>query len=182
LFHSQSEKDIQAHIDNLPASERITKDAQVLVPIDSTNDPLAVNQQITLKILLNTLSTAVMADLGRIIGNTSTHIRPSNLKFMGRATHLIQSLVNDTLNHPQWIKAHGIRNPVSYGEANAVLFESKQYLRDKNIPTEFGAEAALSIIRILESIRQKTGLSLEEAYEINKNIGLVFYLSEILDQ
>jgi len=121
-----------------------------------------------------------MADLGRISGNTLTHIRPSNLKFIGRATHLIQSHINDTLNHPQWIKPHGIRNPISYGEANAVLFESMQYLKDNNIQNERGSEVALSIIQILESLRLKTGLSQDEAYEIMKNKGLVFYLSELI--
>ena len=182
FVHSQPENDIHERVDNLPASERITRDALVSVFVDSTNDPISVNQQIALKILLNTLSTAVMADLGRIVGNTLTHIRPSNLKLIGRATHLIQSLVNDTLNHPQWIKPYGIRNPISYGEANAVLFESMWYLKDKNIQTNFGSEVALSIIQILESLRQKTGLSQDEAYEIMKNKGLTFYLSQIIDQ
>ncbi len=182
FVHGQIENNIQERVENLPASEKITRDALVTVFIDSTNDPLAVNQQIALKILLNTLSTAVMADLGRVVGNTLTHIRPSNLKFIGRATHLIQDHVNDTLNHPQWIRSHGIRSSISYGEANAVLFESKQYLKDKNIPSEFGSEAALSIIHILESLRLKSGLSQDEAYKIKKNKGLVYYLSEILDQ
>ncbi len=182
FIHSQPENDIHKHVNNLPATEGITRNALVTVFVDSTNDPFAVNQQIALKILLNTLSTAVMADLGRVVGNTLTHIRPSNLKFIGRATHLIQSHVNDTLNHPQWIKPYGIRKPISYGEANAVLFESMRYLKNKNIQAEFGSEVALSIIHILESLRQKFGLSQDEAYEIKKNKELVSYLSEIIDQ
>ena len=182
FVHNQPENDIHERVNNLPASENITRNALVSVTIDSTNDPLAVNQQIALKILLNTLSTTVMADLGRVAGNTLTHIRPSNLKFIGRATHLIQSHVNDILNNPQWIKPNGIQKPISYGEANAVLFESMRYLKDKNIQTETGSEVALSIIHILESLRQKTGLSQDEAYEIMKNKGLVFYLPEIIAQ
>ena len=180
--HSQAVNDIFKHVNNLPASESITGNALVTVFVDSTNDPFAVNQQIALKILLNTLSATVMADLGRVVGNTLTHIRPSNLKFIGRATHLIQSHVNDTLNHPQWIKSNGIRKPISYGEANAVFFESMQYFKNKNIQTETGSEVALSIIHILESLRQKTGLSQDEGYEIMKNKGLASYLSEIIAQ
>jgi len=182
FVHGQREKDIKERVDNLPASERITRDAMVTVFVDSTNDPLAINKHVALKILLNTHSTAVMADLGRVVGNTMTHIRPSNLKFIGRATHLIQSHVNDTINNPEWIKPYGIRKPISYGEANAVLFESMRYFKDKNTYTEIGSEAALSIIHILESLRQKSGVSQDEAYEIMKNKGLTFYLSEITDQ
>jgi len=182
FVHSQPENEIHKHLSNLQASEGITRDALVSVFVDSTNDPISVNQQIALKVLLNTLSTAVMADLGRVAGNTLTHIRPSNLKFIGLATQLIQTHVNDTLNNPQWIRTHGIRNPISYGEANAVLFESMSYLKAKNVPTNFGSEVALSIIQILESLRQKLGLPQDEAYEIMKNKGLTNYLLEIIDQ
>ncbi|GAI79099.1 unnamed protein product, partial [marine sediment metagenome] len=120
FVHGQHKKDIEERVENLPESERITKDSLVTVFIETTNDPLSINQHIALKILLNSHSTAVMADLGRVIGNTLTHIRPSNMKFIGRATHLIQYHVNDAINHPQWIKPYGIRKPISYGEANAV--------------------------------------------------------------
>jgi len=181
FVHGQRKKDIEERVENLPESERITKDALVTVFVETTNDPLTINQHIALKILLNSHSTAVMADLGRVIGNTLTHIRPSNLKFIGRATHLIQFHVNDTINHPRWIKPYGIRKPISYGEANAVLFESMRYFKDKNTLNKIGSEVALSIIHILESLRQKTGLSQDEAYEIMKNKGLTFYLSEIID-
>jgi N-acetylmuramic acid 6-phosphate etherase len=182
FVHSQPENDISRRIVSLPESEKIIKDAFVSVFVDSTNDTFAVNQRTALKILLTTLSTAVMADLGRITGNTMTHVRPSSLKFIGRATHVIQSHVNDTLSHPEWIKPYGIRNPISYGEANAVLFESKRYLEEKNIQNELGSEVSLSIIQILESLRVKTGVSQDEAYEIMKSKGLVSYLSEIIVQ
>lgn len=182
FIHGQRQKDIKERVENLPESEGITKDALVTVYVETTNDPLAINQHVALKILLNSHSTAVMAALGRVIGNTLTHIRPSNKKFIGRATYLIQSHVNDTINHPQWIKPYGIRKPISYGEANAVLFESMRYFRDNNPLTETGSEVALSIIHILESLRQKFGLSQDEAYEIMKNKGLTFYLAEIIDQ
>jgi hypothetical protein len=182
FVHGQHKKDIEERVENLPESERITKDSLVTVFVETTNDPLAINQHIALKILLNSHSTAVMAELGRVIGNTLTHIRPSNTKFIGRATHLIQYHVNDAINHPQWIKPYGIRKPISYGEANAVLFESMRYFKNKNTLNKIGSEVALSIIHILESLRLKTGLSQDEAYEIMKNQGLTSYLSEIIDQ
>jgi N-acetylmuramic acid 6-phosphate etherase len=182
FVNSRPENDLQKRIDNLPVSERITRDALVTVFVDSSNDPFTVNQQIALKILLNSLSTAVMADLGRIVGNTLTHIRPSSLKFIGQATYLIQSHVNDSLRNPLWIKSFGTRKLISFGEANAVLFENMRYLEEKNIQNESGSEVALSIIQILESLRLKTGVSQDEAYEIMKNKDLVSYLSEIMVQ
>lgn len=178
FIHGPPDITILETVNNLPASERITRDNLVNIFVDTTNDPFFVNQQIALKILLNSLSSAVMADQGRVFGNTSTHIRPSNLKFIGRATYLIQSLVNDRLKHPQWIKSYGIRQPISFGEANAVLFESMRYFKDNNIPAESGSEVALSIIQILESLRQQWGLSQDEAYEIMKTRGLLFYMNK----
>lgn len=50
-----------------------------------------------MKILLNAHSTAVMAKLGLVVGNTMTSVRPGNLKLIGRATNLIKMHVNDIL-------------------------------------------------------------------------------------
>ena len=38
---------------------------------------------------LNSHSTAVMAKLGRVVGNTMTNVRPGNLKLIGWATYII---------------------------------------------------------------------------------------------
>jgi N-acetylmuramic acid 6-phosphate etherase len=54
-------------------------------------------QQVTLKMLLNAHSTAVMAGLGRLVGNTMTNVSPSNLKLIGRATNLIAMHANQSL-------------------------------------------------------------------------------------
>ncbi len=81
--------------------------------------------------LLNAHSTAVMARLGKVIGNTMTNVSPSNLKLIGRATFLIQSHVNDVLARPDWVKERGHRTPISYGEANAVLFDAIAFLKGK---------------------------------------------------
>ena len=135
----------------------------VPVRIAAANDPFGLKPQVAAKILLNAHSTAVMAKLGRVVGNTMTNVSPSNLKLVGRATYLIQSHVNDALSRPGWVRAQGRRKPISYGEANAVLFDSISYLKGKRDMAGQTAEVGLSIIRILESLKQKRGLTPDEA-------------------
>ncbi|MGB9836748.1 MAG: hypothetical protein ACPLRX_08430 [Candidatus Saccharicenans sp.] len=152
----------------------------VWLKIDSGQDPFRLKQNIGLKMVLNAHSTAVMARLGRVVGNTMTNVSPSNLKLIGRATYLIQSHVNETLKKPEWIKKYGLRSPITYGEANAVLFDSIAFLKDKQETAGQTAEVALSIIRILESLRQKRGVSNEEALNLVQTVGLADYLRKIL--
>jgi hypothetical protein len=123
-----------------------------------------------------------MARLGKVVGNTMTNVSPSNLKLIGRATYLIQSHVNDVLSRPDWVKLYGIRKPISYGEANAVLFESIDYLQDKKQEAGQTAEVALSIIRILEALRKNQGVSSTEAFSIVKTTGLSQYLTDVSSQ
>ena len=146
----------------------------VVVPVHvpASADPFGLRQQIAAKMLLNAHSTAVMAKLGKVVGNTMTNVSPSNLKLIGRATYLIQSHVNDVLGLAGWVKVNGGRGPISYGEANAVLFDSIAYLKDRQAEAGQTAEVAFSIIRILESLRQKRGVSREETLETVKTVGL----------
>ena len=81
--------------------------------------------------VLNAHSTAVMAKLGKVVGNTMTNVSPSNLKLVGRATYLIQLHVNDVLGRPDWVRAFGAAAAVSYEEANAVLFDSIAFMKDR---------------------------------------------------
>lgn len=154
---------------------------QVWLNLGRDNDPFHLKQNVGLKMVLNAHSTAVMARLGRVIGNTMTNVSPSNLKLIGRATYLIQSHVNDRLRQPDWIRKFGHRFEISYAEANAVLFDSIAFLRDNQNVVGQTAEVALSIIRILESIRQKRGVSNEEALAILQQVGLADYLSQTQD-
>jgi N-acetylmuramic acid 6-phosphate etherase len=149
----------------------------IRLTVSSIDDPFGVRQQIALKMLLNAHSTAVMAKLGKVIGNTMTNVSPSNLKLIGRATYLIQSHVNDVLSRPQWLRQNGVRKPISYGEANAVLFDSIAFMKDRSEDVGQAAEVPLSIIRILESLRQKRGVMPEEALEIVQKTGLAAYLA-----
>ncbi|MGB9764219.1 MAG: hypothetical protein ACPLZD_02550 [Candidatus Saccharicenans sp.] len=159
-------------------AQKNQKIIQICLLIDQDNDPFQLRQNVALKMILNAHSTAVMTKLGRVIGNTMTNVSPSNLKLIGRATYLIQSHVNDCLRQPEWIKKYGLRSPITYGEANAVLFDSIAFLKDKQETAGQTAEVALSIIRILESLRQKRGISNEEALTIVQNTGLAEYLSK----
>lgn len=154
---------------------------QIWLNLGCDNDPFLLKQNVGLKMVLNAHSTAVMARLGRVIGNTMTNVSPSNLKLIGRATYLIQSHVNDRLRQPDWIKKFGYRFEISYAEANAVLYDSIVFLRDNQHVAGQTAEVALSIIRILESIRQKRGVSNEEALAILQQVGLADYLNQTQD-
>jgi N-acetylmuramic acid 6-phosphate etherase len=175
-------KDLLKITRKIPSLDDSEKNPRVIIRMDAENDPLGLNQQIALKIILNAHSTAVMARLRKVIGNTMTNVSPSNLKLIGRATYLIQSHVNDVLGRPQWVKQYGTRKHISYGEANAVLFEAIAYLKDKQKEVGQTAEVALSIIRILESLRFQKGLSQQEAFAILKSTGLSQYLEDVTSQ
>ncbi len=147
--------------------------------LSAADDPFLLDQHIGLKMVLNAHSTAVMAKLGRVVGNTMTNVSPSNLKLIGRATYLIQSHVNDVLSRPGWLATHGPRRPVTYAEANAVLFDAIRYVKDHPQDAGQTAEVALSIIRILEALKRQKGFSPEQALAIVKEKGLNRYLAEI---
>ncbi|MBC7363395.1 MAG: hypothetical protein H5U07_02475 [Candidatus Aminicenantes bacterium] len=174
--------ELQSRIRKVLASDTpTTRLKMVWLKIDSDQDPFRLKQNIALKMVLNAHSTAVMARLGRVVGNTMTNVSPSNLKLIGRATYLIQSHVNETLKKPEWIKKYGLRSPITYGEANAVLFDSIAFLKNREETAGQTAEVALSIIRILEALRQKKGVSNEEALALVQTVGLADYLKKILN-
>ena len=148
---------------------------RVEVSLDAPEDPLSLRQQVALKILLNAHSTGVMARLGRVVGNTMTNVSPSNLKLIGRATFLIMSHVNDALKQPRWAEDHGPCEPVSFAEANAVLFEAMDYVSSHEVGQT--AEVALCIIRILEALASGAAVSWEQARAILGDEGLASYLA-----
>ena len=157
-----------------PKSPRVV-DVSVVIPTD--NDPFRLGQNIALKMLLNAHSTAVMAKLGRVVGNTMTNVSPSNLKLIGRATFLIQLHVNDALANPGWVRQFGTRRPISYGEANAVLYDSIAFMKERTADVGQSAEVPLSIIRILEALRLKRDFTAEEALALVRSPGLATYLA-----
>lgn len=69
----------------------------LILDVSELYDPINLWEHVGLKMLLNAVSTAIMAKLNRTVGNTMTDVRPGNLKLIGRATFLIKSHVNHTL-------------------------------------------------------------------------------------
>jgi hypothetical protein len=102
-----------------------------------------------------------------------TNVSPSNLKLIGRATYLIQSHVNDILQKSNAINS-GLTS-ISYAEANAVLFDSINFLKNSDESKQI-AEVAFSIIRILESLSFGKPISYEEVIKILKESDLNRYL------
>ncbi len=158
------------------AAAFLPSDAVVVSAVlKSEPDPIGLRHHIALKMLLNAHSTGIMAILGRVVGNTMTNVSPSNLKLIGRATYLILSHVNDTLNQPEWIRANGPSKAVSFAEANAVLIDAMEWVRSQDMGQT--AEVALSIIRILEAFRRKDRVAWTEARQILDSEGLAAYLA-----
>jgi hypothetical protein len=151
------------------------RDVVIDIIMDRAGDPLNLRRQTALKILLNGHSTGVMARMGRVVGNTMTNVNPSNLKLNGRATYLIMSHVNDVVSRGDWIKKNGKTEPISYAQANAVLYEAMDFVSTCSVLT---SEVELSIIRILEARRKKSYISWEEALSIAETIGLERYLEK----
>jgi len=171
--------DIKKLARKIPGFDPEGKDILMILPLDSPNDPLFINRLIALKIILNAHSTAVMARSGGVTGNTVTAVDPDNLKSIGRGTFLLLSHVNEVLKKPGWVKRHGILEPISYGEANAVLYDAIGFMKDKREGLDQSHEVALSIIRILESLRLNKAISHEEAWIIVRDKGLQQYLKDV---
>lgn len=148
----------------------------VHVRLDAGEDPLTLRRQIALKMLLNAHSTAVMAALGKVIGNTMTNVSPSNLKLVGRATYLIQSHVNDVIRQPEWAAAHGRFEPLDFAASNAVVMDAIDYVRAGAMGQT--AEVALSIVRILLAFERGAFVGWDEAQQVLDGEGLAGFLSK----
>ncbi len=153
-----------------PAIETILKIAPesliLQLPMHPLYDPLQLRRHMGVKMVLNAHSTAVMAKLGRVVGNTMTFVNPGNLKLIGRATSLILSHVNDQLS---------IDEKITYSDANAALFDALEYgKRTQKIGQN--SEVGLCIIRILETIKNQSYCSWEQAEDLLQTIGLENYL------
>ncbi|MFT3789899.1 MAG: hypothetical protein QM741_02240 [Rudaea sp.] len=132
------------------------------VPLPVSHDPLELDGIIAMKMLLNTHSTAIMAKLGRVVGNTMTAVQPSNLKLFGRATFLIQSHVNAVLASDRWKRLHGDTPAITYAQANAVLFDIIDQ-RGKNAALAENPEVEMAIVRVLESLARQSPVSWSDA-------------------
>jgi N-acetylmuramic acid 6-phosphate etherase len=113
----------------------------VLVPVPETDFLLDGLTRVCLKTLLNTLSTATMVRLGRVMGNYMIWVVPTNLKLIDRATRYIQNLTN-----------------LSYPEANRLLFEVIEFVAPR-----MRADQAYPPVVGLSVLRARYGISNEEA-------------------
>ena len=173
------------HVGNAPLPQHIvttlrtagTSPALIDVTLPFRHDPLELDQTIALKMLLNAHSTAIMAKLGRVVGNTMTAVQPGNLKLIGRATFLIQSHVNTVLASRKWQQAHGTISPLTYAQSNAVLFDVIDQ-RARNTALASSPEVELAIVRILESLRLQRACSLDEAAALLRARRLDAYLGD----
>ena len=61
-------------------------------PCELPNLPLQLWHHLTVKLILNTVSTATMARMGRVVGNAMVWLSPSNKKLIDRGSRLISQL------------------------------------------------------------------------------------------
>jgi N-acetylmuramic acid 6-phosphate etherase len=182
LATDKPEKKITKIVRKIPGFDPEGKDVLVMISFSSQNDPLGLNQLIALKIVLNAHSAAVMARMGKVIGNTTADISLHDLKNIDRATFLVQSHVNDVLSRPHWVRLYGVQKPISYGEANAILYEALSFMENKRGRIDGETEVALSVVRILESLRLKKPFPLDEAFGLVQEKGLNLYLKNVAPQ
>jgi N-acetylmuramic acid 6-phosphate etherase len=64
-------------------------DEQIHIACDLPASPLRLWEHLALKLILNTLSTATMVRMGRVIGNAMVWVSPSNKKLIDRGCRLI---------------------------------------------------------------------------------------------
>jgi len=64
------------------------------VPVDLPPSPIKLWHHLAIKLVLNTISTATMARMGRVLGNWMVHVETSNKKLIDRGTRLIAELAD----------------------------------------------------------------------------------------
>lgn len=166
----------------LGASTRVLEDLgdsapRIAVDLPDRPDPLGLDRTLALKMLLNAHSTAVMARLGRTVGNTMTAVQPGNLKLIGRATYLVQSHVNAVLDGEHWRAQHGNTAPLDYAEANRVLYEAIEQ-RTRLPQAAQLPEVELAIVAVLERLDSGRPLDWPGAVQQLRDTGLNGYLRQ----
>ena len=181
LVSDKEPNEVQKIISKLKIDNNFSTSNDVVINIimDKTeNDPLNLRRQTLLKMLLNGLSTGVMARIGRVVGNTMTNVNPSNLKLIGRATYLIMSHINDVLSQKEWVQKYGKTEPITYAETNVILFEAMSFVQECLKKNKQISEVSISIVRIIEALKTKSYISWENALHMLETEGLENYLSK----
>jgi N-acetylmuramic acid 6-phosphate etherase len=68
-------------------------------PCEIPDSPLQIWRHLAIKLVLNTLSTATMARMGRVLGNAMVWVSPSNKKLIDRGCRLIVHMTGCTYEH-----------------------------------------------------------------------------------
>jgi hypothetical protein len=91
--------------------------------------------------------------------------------------------VNDVLSGEEWQESPGRCDPVTYADANAVLFDVMPFVNERKAAGDQAAsEVSLSIARILESCRQNRNVPAAEALELLKDGDLNAYLASVREE
>jgi N-acetylmuramic acid 6-phosphate etherase len=82
-----------------PPAESPGVEERIHVPCDVPDSPLRLWEHLAIKLILNTLSTATMVRMGRVIGNAMVWVSPSNKKLIDRGCRLISLQTGCTYEH-----------------------------------------------------------------------------------
>jgi N-acetylmuramic acid 6-phosphate etherase len=82
-----------------PAAEPLGVDEHIHIACDLPASPLRLWEHLAIKLILNTLSTATMVRMGRVIGNAMVWVSPSNKKLIDRGCRLIAQQTGCTYEH-----------------------------------------------------------------------------------
>src|ERR1035437_5241330 len=115
----------------------------VFVPVPATQFRFDGVTRVTVKLVMNALSTCTMVRLGRVLVNYMVWVVPSNLKLIDRATRYITKLTD-----------------LDYATANALLFEIIEYIE----PRMKSDQAYPPVVR-MAVLRAKDNLTNEQAEE-----------------
>ncbi len=114
---------------------------EVFVPVPETDFLLDGVTRVSVKLVMNALSTCTMVRLGRVMGNTMVWVVPSNLKLIDRATRYIAMLTG-----------------LAYEAANGLLFEVIEYVEPR-----MKSDRAYPPVVGVAVLRARHGLTNEEA-------------------
>lgn len=121
---------------SIPSTQQIMH-----IPCSIETTPLGLWRRLTLKLLLNTVSTATMGSLGRLTGNWMANVETSNKKLIDRGVRLIAELAE-----------------VPYASACHALYETLENLQAANqaMPgPEKPSPVAVTIERLRKTPRTK---------------------------
>ena len=86
-------------IGTLVGPDQVDVDERFHCPLEVADSPLQIWRHLAIKLVLNTLSTATMARMGRVMGNAMVWVSPSNKKLIDRGCRLISQSTGCTYEH-----------------------------------------------------------------------------------